>query len=240
MASTISSHKGKTVCELLCEIVRRNRRIAAIELCVYSQGKLPAVPKAVKALAQGLRHSLRQHGFWQSVLTICWRDHAAGNPLLKTIKHAAKHAATTKSRTFNVPRKEVNRATLKKIVDSLKPGEELAVTSKVRLTTGRWAHLPMVDFACYDTDVDLKKVLIAVRALGHKSGAIVRSGRSFHFYGFQPMSEDEWLTSMARFLLLAPIVDVRYAAHRIIDRVCTLRLSRRGESGTEPVVAARL
>src|SRR5438270_12872001 len=112
-------------------------------------------------------------------------------------------------------------------MEQLQPDEALAVMSKIRLTNGRWAHLPMVDFACYDTEGDLKKVVTAVKALGHQSGAIVRSSNSFHFYGFRIMSEEEWLTSMARFLLLAPIVDARYTAHRIIDRVCTLRLSGR-------------
>lgn len=148
--------------------------------------------------------------------------------------------ATDIVRVFNVPRGKVNAATFRKLIDKPQPDEALAVMSRVRLTNHTWAHLPMVVLLATTPDADLKKVLTAVRALGHRSGAIVRSGNSFHFYGFEVMNEREWLTSMARFLLLAPIVDVRYSAHRIMDRVCTLRISGRGEAGDEPTVAARL
>jgi hypothetical protein len=236
MANRIAGNEGKTVCELLCEIVSRKVRIGSIYLCIYGQGKLPFVAPAVKTAAQELRRSLRQHGFWPSVLTICWRDHSARGALLRAIRHAT---VTGTVRIIEVPRRRVTAATFRRLIGQLRSNEALAVMSKIKLENGGWAHLPMVDFSCYDTEADLKKVLTAVRALGHKSGVIVRSGNSFHFYGFRIMSEEEWLTSMARFLLLAPIVDVRYAAHRIMDRVCTLRISGRGGRG-EPVVAARL
>jgi hypothetical protein len=240
MPRRVSRGGDENVCGLVCEIVNRNRRIGAIRLCIYKQGKLPFVAAKVKLAAKELRLSLRQHGFWQSVLTICWRDDSARSALQRAIRHAAEHVeGAGLVRTLDVPRGKVNVATFTRLIDLLRPDEALAIMSKVRLTNGRWAHLPMVDFACYDTDADLKKVLTALRALGHQSGAIVRSGNSFHFYCFQVMSEEEWLTSMARFLLLAPIVDVRYTAHRIIDRVCVLRLSGRGGSD-EPVIAARL
>lgn len=231
----------KSVREVVCEIVRRNRRITAIKLGVYRKGDLPFVAPDIKITAKRLRKSLRLHGYWQSVLTVCWRSESCEGSLLQAIRHAAEHrVAAGTIRTYRVPRERVIASTFERYVASLQPDEVLAVLSEVKLADGTWAHLPMADFACRDTEADLRKVLTAIRALGHNSGVVVRSGESFHFYGFQILSEAEWLASLGRFLLLAPIIDVRYIAHRIIDRVCTLRVCAGGGKPSEPIVAAVL
>jgi hypothetical protein len=231
----------KSVREVICEIVRRNKRIAAIKLGVYRKGDLPFVAPDIKITAKKLRKSLRLHGYWQSVLTVCWRSESCEGSLLQAIRHAAEHrVAAGMVRTYEVPRESVVSSTFERYAARLQPDEALAVMSEVKLADGTWAHLPMADFACHDTDADLRKVLTAIRALGYKSGVVVRSGESFHFYGFQILSETEWLASLGRFLLLAPIIDVRYIAHRIIDRVCTLRVCAGGGKSSEPRVAAVL
>jgi hypothetical protein len=118
----------------------------------------------------------------------------------------------------------------------LLPGHVLALTSRCRLRDGRVAHLAMLDLRCRPTDYFLRLAKAGLRRI-LEGGALVRSGRSFHCYGFRPLDEGAWRRFMAQALLLAPLTDVRYIAHRLLDGVAALRLTSSALKPTTPVVA---
>jgi hypothetical protein len=96
----------------------------------------------------------------------------------------------------------------------------------------------MMDFSCHDTAEDLRKVVFAISIIGLKPGVLLRSGKSFHFYGYSTLTPSQWLQFLGKCLLLVPISDARYMGHRMIDGACTLRLSPGFELRDEPSVAA--
>src|SRR5213075_183801 len=67
--------------------------------------------------------------------------------------------------------------------------------------------IPMMDFRCTPSASNLDRIQRALRALGQSAGAVLASGRSYHFYGFQLLPPNEWSDFLARCLLLAPLVD---------------------------------
>jgi hypothetical protein len=113
----------------------------------------------------------------------------------------------------------------------------LALTSRCTFADGRPGHIPLLDFRCEPNDYFLRLLTVGLSRLAG-SGALLRSGRSFHFYGFRTMDQEEWRRFMAEALLLAPLTDVRYIAHRLLDGFAALRFTTSPHKPTEPTVAA--
>lgn len=111
-------------------------------------------------------------------------------------------------------------------------GRVLAICSRCILRDGTVGHIPMMDFRCQPRRTSLNWIIKALRALGEEHGAILESGHSYHFYGFRLLDGNEWLHFLAKCLLLAPLVDTRYIAHRLLHGTCVLRL---GVSAQKPV-----
>jgi hypothetical protein len=121
----------------------------------------------------------------------------------------------------------------------LPDGDVLALTSRCRLRSGRVAHLATLDLRCRPTDYFLRLAKAGLSRISER-GALLRSGRSFHFYGFRPLDAAAWRRFMAQALLLAPLTDVRYIAHRLLDSVAALRLTASPLKPTVPAVAGYL
>lgn len=141
-------------------------------------------------------------------------------------------------RSFQRATRSVSRRTV--ISGSLprpSDGRVLAISSRVQLR-GRaaCAHIPMMDFAVECSEVAQFRVVESVRGLGFSRGVVLASGRSYHFYGMDLLSGAGWLSFMHRSLLLAPLVDVRYVAHRLLERRGILRLTASVVKPTEPRV----
>jgi hypothetical protein len=90
---------------------------------------------------------------------------------------------------------------------------------------GSFMHLPMMDFRLEPTSEGLRRVVSALNQMQSIGGAILESGRSYHYIGFSLVSENEWLKFLAKSLLLSPLTDVRYIAHRMLEGVGYLRIS---------------
>lgn len=233
--------EGMSARDVVCDIIRRNPRILSIRLAIYKQGPLPFVDPSVKAQAKRLRRQLRLHGYWPSILAVCWRNDRLKKQLVNAIRVASRHEVTPGvSREFMMHRGQTNRATLEGRIQSLQPTETLVVTSRIRLANRAEKHLPMMDFACYDSQTDLRKLILALNEIGQREGVILRSGNSFHYYGFKPLTHRQWLEFLGKCLLLTPITDARYVAHRLMDGVCTLRISSKPPHRNEPTIAAIL
>jgi hypothetical protein len=58
------------------------------------------------------------------------------------------------------------------------------------------------------------------------SGAIINSGMSYHGWGLELLTDDDWRRFMARALLLDRI-DRRWVGHRLIDGQANIRVSEK-------------
>jgi len=50
------------------------------------------------------------------------------------------------------------------------------------------------------------------------------------------LSNDEWVRFMGRALLLAPFVDARFIAHRLLDGECCLRVFAKSKTPPTPLI----
>jgi hypothetical protein len=121
------------------------------------------------------------------------------------------------------------------------PRDEVrGVCSRVTLRGGDTAQLPLLDFQCEVCEQNVDALVVALNLLGQRRGALLASGRSYHYYGYDPLNQKEWYQFMSRAALLDPLVDVRYVAHCLIDDLACLRLDAHSAHPTEPVIVAQL
>lgn len=112
--------------------------------------------------------------------------------------------------------------------------------SRVQLLDGAEAQLPLLDFQCKMSDENAAALLDAMKLMGQTRGALLTSGRSYHYYGFDPMTLANWRRFMARSVLLAPLVDARYLAHCLVEDLACFRIDARPNQHMEPAVVAVL
>lgn len=118
----------------------------------------------------------------------------------------------------------------------------LAIYSKCRDESCNFHHIPMLDLHIKSAHgrgaLDL--IVEALRKLGQTDGAILDSGKSFHYYGLRLMSKPQWRRFMSACLLLGQLADVRYIGHRLLARKAALRLNKAPNKDTEPKIVACL
>lgn len=187
----------------------------------------------VRETAENLRQS---YGipFWDAILAICMKrgnmpDHYVDLAILHD------HAPDEKTKTIEVNR--LSEISVESMINDLQADTALAFSSKVKLRDGRSAHIPLLDFRCAPSATNSRIVRRALKAMGQTSGLLAESGRSYHFYGFQLQSTEEWVQFLAMAILFSPIVDVRYIAHRLADGACRLRISSSRSKALMPVVS---
>lgn len=112
-----------------------------------------------------------------------------------------------------------------------------AVNSKVLLDDGSTRHIPLLDFKIHSKQGHDDLVLSCIRSMG-LSGHVLDSGRSYHFIGDKLISESELFDLLANFVLLDPLADRAWAAHQLIERSASLRVSAR--EGLKPQVIGRV
>lgn len=99
--------------------------------------------------------------------------------------------------------------TVKGLLKSIKLTEALGLCSRINLvnflpTHSTW-HIPMMDFCCPRTSVNLKRLKSDLKIIGKefglKNGVILDSGKSYHYYGLGsiffrvPMESLSWEVS---------------------------------------------
>ena len=115
-----------------------------------------------------------------------------------------------------------------------RPGEAVGLGSLCETPGGERRHLPLLDFSCPVGPEHEAFVRVGVERLGQSRGLLVESGNSYHYYGLDPVPEAEWRAFMTEALLLAPYVDARYVAHRLLGGVGVLRLGAGPGKPTPP------
>lgn len=127
--------------------------------------------------------------------------------------------------------KELTEDRINREIDSLRPDQELAMHSNIRIK-GKSFHIPMIDFSIeepFSSEVFdrmsrylPKKIMLNM--------AVYASGRSFHAYSTTLLGPKEWFDFIGRLLLINPsnrsdIVDSRWIGHRLIGGFGSLRWS---------------
>ncbi|MCP3957171.1 MAG: hypothetical protein GY719_04905 [bacterium] len=120
-----------------------------------------------------------------------------------------------------------------RLLECLKPGEEIAFQSRVYLgeeRRGTVRHVPLVDFACKPEDERVVSAVGACNELGIGRMSLYASGRSLHGYAESLVTEREWARLLGRLLLENrrhddEVIDSRWVGHRLLAGYGALRWS---------------
>lgn len=107
-----------------------------------------------------------------------------------------------------------------------KSDKYLTFSSEVILLDGSVKHFPLFDFHIPVSDKNEAICEAVLGALGLK-GFLLNSGKSYHFYGINLIDEPSLINLLSRSLLFAPIIDRSWIAHQLIERKCSLRISKK-------------
>lgn len=208
--------------EIINRILDSNNFIFQAKVFKYStatkiQDRVHLTPEQLHWFQLGIERKAQTNSrFWDSLLTE-FIKHKNFDELL--LKESLYHQSN--SNTFEFDKKEfinfINEAN----------GENVAFNSRVVLHNGDSKHIPLLDFKIR-SDIDNHKIVIsAIEALGLK-GYLFDSGASYHFIGNELVEEVELIKILAKFVLLDPISDKAWAAHQIIERSASLRITAKG------------
>jgi hypothetical protein len=242
MAGTASV--GMTAAEVIVDVLGATAGIEAFRLSSYlpapdleSRLASDAQDNEAHILDRGRRLAAREGmPLWAAIVNSYLDDRQLTTRLLR---EALVHDRTNE-RDFILHDAKLSVATIDGIAKTLDPGFVLALDSRVDQGHGRHAHIPMIDFRCSPSPRSLEAVREALQAVGEARGVLLASGRSYHYYGLRLATDDEWRVFLARCLLLAPLVDVRYVAHRLIDGFSRLRITAAVRKPVVPRVVAVL
>jgi hypothetical protein len=143
--------------------------------------------------------------------------------------------------TYPIPVEELTRAKIQEMRRKCGADAALALTSLVKLRDGTNAHLPLMDFRCKCSRQNLNKIVAlfsSERTHLPTTGYILKSQRSYHYYGLNVLTETAWLKFLARCLLLGPLADSRYIAHCLLHGKSTLRITESPRHIDTPTVTS--
>ncbi len=103
--------------------------------------------------------------------------------------------------------------------------DSISVCSKIKKNSDIY-HLPFIDFHIPPSQDNLKVVNEVIKILS-LSGFILASGESYHFVCKHHYDEQFLLDFLAKLLFFAPIIDKSWVAHQILERACSLRVSKK-------------
>lgn len=158
--------------------------------------------------------------------------------LEEAVNLALRHEAADETET-HLSQGDVRHGVFRDLLPPGRPADlVLAMSSRCMANDGSERFLPMLDFQCQPDAYFLAALQFGLKKIAPGGGALVDSGRSFHFYGFRDMTKSQWREFMYRALLLAPLTDARYVAHRLIDGYAALRITSSPLKPTIPTIAA--
>jgi hypothetical protein len=116
------------------------------------------------------------------------------------------------------------------MIASTPQGHELAIHSDVQLNNGERQHLVMVDMAT-SSNTHLEKLRSFLGDNFFQRMVWFDSGRSFHGYGTDLLTEQRWVQFMGLLLLankprMEPTVDPRWIGHRLMAGYAALRWTK--------------
>lgn len=167
--------------------------------------------------------------YWESILIASWGSQVYD----EFFKESVRHSGGRGERKIVVSREELTTEKIKSV--SSLSSEAFALSSVCKISDGSEKYIPLMDFRVSPSKENLVKVMALVKAIG-VSGAILKSGKSYHFFGFELLSKDENISFLGKCVLLAPITDARYIGHRLIDGSSDLRITTSEAKSFLPIV----
>lgn len=166
-------------------------------------------PKATRSVAKALQHT---PDFTEPTIFI----------------QKAEDFKVVRERLANL--KEINPDTVEiasYLDDDKKPRihEAIKVVSRIKTRDGSY-HIPLLDLDILVDENGAASAQEVFTNLGVKSGAIINSGMSYHGWGLELLTDDDWRKFMAKALLLDRI-DRRWVGHRLIDGQANIRISEK-------------
>jgi hypothetical protein len=119
-----------------------------------------------------------------------------------------------------------NKFVAKFLEDQKGKEDYLTISSKVKLNNGTVYHLPLLDFHIPVNKENEIMCVEIIKSLELK-GFLLNSGKSYHFYGTNIITESTLIDLLAQALLFAPIIDRAWISHQLIERRCCLRISEK-------------
>ncbi len=228
---------GSSVHELVVALLQRTEGAAALSL--FCPPPVPMLQQRIETslrteevlrTAADLRHRTNLP-FWDAVNVSGFGRAEVATDLLREALFHNRHESPRR----RVPIPGLTAQGLAELCSA--SGDEVTVlSSEIEMDDGSRRHLPMLDFHAPASEANLMLVTAAAREL-HPSGFVLKSGKSYHFYGAALLSGEQNIDHLARALLLAPIVDRAWVAHQLLERACGLRISVREERHVPVVVA---
>lgn len=140
---------------------------------------------------------------------------------IQHLEYAFNHTKPLKQEVYT--REKFLSLTLDKL-EKLANDEVWSVCSRVKCENGEYKHMSMMNF--HPENISVGTIIESLKyILPNSKGAILESGRFFHYYGLTLLSEDEWKKLLAQFLMPCILVSPRYIGHRLYDGYCSLRLT---------------
>jgi hypothetical protein len=193
----------------------------------------PSTRKILERTAELKRITENVIPYWELVFATSWDTDKSDLFIKEALKHNSKDEAIER---FELKTDDSMIDILSEKIGGVSEDVAVALCSKCITKDGSISHIPMMDFRCKPNESTQEKLKMALYHMGLKSGAILQSGRSYHFYGFELMAEEEWIRYLAKCLLLAPVADSRYIAHRLIEGVGSLRITTCQSKPDAPVI----
>lgn len=116
--------------------------------------------------------------------------------------------------------------------------ENLGITSMVWLDDSKIKHIPMIDFKCSYSAENLQKVGKTLLALGQRSGFILESGQSYHYYGIELLNVRSWIDFMEQ-CKNYEIIGKIWPDFQLDDGYATLRIATSSAKPYLPKVIAK-
>ncbi|MDX6576323.1 MAG: hypothetical protein QOE96_2276 [Blastocatellia bacterium] len=235
---------GMPATEFIVHLVDLNKEIETLVLMSYRvtrglEDRLP-IPRRTDedAIFQEALSVARERGvpLWIAVMNAYLASQTQSSELLA----AAVVHDKSEEKEIELRRDRVTLKEIESLLTNLDPNFALGVSSRVRLHNGESRHIPMIDLMCGKSDANVQTLVRVFRQIGQQRGVLLDSGRSYHYYGLDLLDERDWLGFMGRSLLLTPLVDTRYLAHRLIDDYGRLRVSTSKNKPNMPVVVDSL
>lgn len=229
---------GKSSIDAVRAIVARNRTIASLKLTRYSppmslqqRERIPPAETAVIKRALRIRKSLGVP-FWDAVFISVLQSKLVPFNILR----GADFHATNRGRDIVVSRQSILDGALERFCNGQDSTTWTALLSEVKLIRGGYAHIPIVDLHCAESPHHERLAIEVCRLLLPSPRILLKSGKSYHAYSGQLVSEKMFLQFLGRALLYAPITDRAYIAHQIIEHRGAIRLSKGGREMKMPEV----
>jgi hypothetical protein len=167
--------------------------------------------------------------FWERVFAICARTGECSDELLRA---AFFHHGQGSGRVYG--RDALTAGILEQVTRSSVINVSLG--SQVEEAARNHRPLHMLDFNCPLSTNNTNLVHRICRQLIPRGFVLLDSGDSYHVASIDLCTYEERVETLARALLVSPIVDVFYVGHQLLQSSSWLRISRGGRPNQVPTV----